>query len=134
VKDLLRFLRFRYIFWLAVPLLLGWALRGISPQGVGAILGQLSFPQIVGLMGVNGGVLLLFSARWWLISRAQGHPIPYLTLAGYRLASFSVSYFTPGPQFGGEPLQVYLVQRNHNVPLSIAISGVTLDKVVGTAL
>jgi uncharacterized protein (TIRG00374 family) len=75
-------------------------------------------------------VLLLFSARWWIISRAQGYPVPYLTLAGYRLAAFGVSYFTPGPQFGGEPLQVYLTERNHNIPRATAISAVSLDKLL----
>jgi uncharacterized protein (TIRG00374 family) len=41
-----------------------------------------------------------------------------------------VSYFTPGPQFGGEPLQVYLTERNHNIPRATAISAVSLDKLL----
>jgi uncharacterized protein (TIRG00374 family) len=73
-------------------------------------------------------VSLTLSGRWWLILRAQGHPISFLTVAGYRLAAFGVSYFTPGPQFGGEVIQVHLVQRRHQVGRSTAISAVTLDK------
>jgi uncharacterized protein (TIRG00374 family) len=46
------------------------------------------------------------------------------------LAAFGVSYFTPGPHFGGEPLQVYLVRRRHGVPGSAAVAAVTLDKLL----
>ncbi|MCA9978897.1 MAG: flippase-like domain-containing protein, partial [Anaerolineales bacterium] len=37
-------------------------------------------------------------------------------------------YFTPGPQFGGEPVQVILVERQHGVPRSAALTAVSLDK------
>ncbi len=122
------FFQLRYLFWLVVPLLLWWALRNISLTEVGAVLRQLTLPQILALVTANIIALLLFNARWWIILRAQGYPVPYLTLAGYRLAAFGVSYFTPGPQFGGEPLQVYLTERNHHVPRATAISAVSLDK------
>jgi uncharacterized protein (TIRG00374 family) len=109
-------------------LLLFWVLRNVSLREAWAVLTRLSPAQLLILAVANAGVLLTLSGRWWLILRAQGHPIPYLTLAGYRLAGFGVSYFTPGSQFGGEPLQVYLVQRRHQVPRSTAIAAVALDK------
>ncbi len=123
-----RLLRLRYLLWLVVPLLLLWVLRGVSLKDSWAVLTRLGPAQLLILILANGLVLLTLSGRWWLILRAQGHSISYLTLAGYRLAAFGVSYFTPGPQFGGEPVQVYLVQRRHQVAHSTAISAVTLDK------
>jgi uncharacterized protein (TIRG00374 family) len=123
-----RLLRPRYLLWLAVPLLLLWVLRAVSLQDVWTVLSRLNVTHILLLVAANGLVLLTLSGRWWLILRAQGYPISYMTLAGYRLAAFGVSYFTPGPQFGGEPLQVHLVQRRQRVPRSIAIAAVTLDK------
>lgn len=120
--------RLRHLLWLLVPLLLLWVLRGISLKDSWAVLTRLGPTHILILIVANGLVLLTLSGRWWLILRAQGHPIAYLTLAGYRLAAFGISYFTPGPQFGGEPMQVYLVQRRHQVAHSTAISAVTLDK------
>jgi uncharacterized protein (TIRG00374 family) len=129
VARRIQFLRPRYLLWLTVPLLLlWWALRTIPLQEVWTALTRLGLLQILALIAANVVVLLLFSGRWWLILRAQGYSIPYLTLVGYRLAAFGVSYFTPGPQFGGEPLQVHLVERRHHVPRSAAISTVTLDK------
>jgi glycosyltransferase 2 family protein len=120
----------RYLLWLAVFGLLLLAARGVAWQEVGSVLGRLGPAQILVLAGVNTLILVMLSGRWWLILAAQGYRIPFLRLLGYRLAGFGVSYFTPGPQFGGEPLQVYLVHRHHDVPREAAIAAVTLDKLL----
>ena len=125
-----RLLRARYLLWLVAPLLLWWTLRGVPLRDAWGVLARLGPGQILALILANGLVLFTMSGRWWLILRAQGHAISYLSLVGYRLAAFGVSYFTPGPQFGGEPLQVYLVQRRHQVAGATAISAVTLDKLL----
>ncbi len=125
-----RWRRPRYWLWLAVLLLLAWLLQTISPVEVWRVLGRLSLGPVLLLLAANGLALLSMSGRWWLILRAQGYRLPYLALAGYRLAAFGVSYFTPGPQFGGEPVQVYLVQRHQRVPGSSAVAAVTLDKLL----
>lgn len=119
-----------HLLWLFAPLLLWLALRDVDFANVLAALGKLGVWQIAALVILNALALLAFSGRWWIILRAQGHPIPYLTLARYRTAAFGVSYFTPGPQFGGEPLQVYLLQRNHNVPGPVAAASTAVDKVL----
>jgi uncharacterized protein (TIRG00374 family) len=59
-----------------------------------------------------------------------GYELPFWPLLGHRLAAFGVSYFTPGPHFGGEPVQVLLVEGQHSVPRSAAIAAVSLDKTV----
>ena len=125
-----RWRRPRYWLWLAVLLLLVWLLQTVSPAEVGRVLGRLSLGPVLLWLAANGLVLLSLSGRWWLVLRAQGYRLPYLTLVGYRLAAFGVSYFTPGPHFGGEPLQVYLVQRHQRVPGAAAIAAVTLDKLL----
>ncbi len=115
----------------AIVLLLLWlTLRTVALADIWIVLRRLSLWSVVMLIVVNALLVLTFSARWWLFLRALGYPINYLTLARYRLASFGVSYFTPGPHFGGEPLQVYLLTRRHNIPQSDAITAVTLDKIV----
>jgi uncharacterized protein (TIRG00374 family) len=124
----IRFPRLRYLLWLVVPLLFLWVLRSVPLEDSWTVLARIGLTQILILIVANVLVSLTLSGRWWLILRAQGHPISYLTVAGYRLAAFGVSYFTPGPQFGGEVIQVHLVQRRHQVARSTAISAVTLDK------
>ena len=120
--------KIQYLFWLAVPPLIWWAVRDLNLSEILAALRHLTVGQLALLVGLNGIILLLFSSRWWLILRAQGVRVPYLALSGYRLASFGVSYFTPGPQFGGEPLQVYLLRTRHAVPAATAVAAVSLDK------
>ena len=84
--------------------------------------------QLVLLLLANGMILLLMNGRWWLILSGQGHTLPYLTLTAYRLAGASLSYITPGPQFGGEPLQILLIERHYLVPRATAVATIALDK------
>lgn len=119
-----------WLLWLAAMVLLGWVWRTAPLREAWAILRRLTPGQVVTLMAVNGWILLWLNGRWWLILRALGYTVPYLTLAGYRLAAFGVTYFTPGPQFGGEPVQVFLVQQGHGVPGTTAVAAVVLDKLV----
>jgi hypothetical protein len=118
----------RSLIWLAFLPVVAVAMYLLPWQDIIQTLSALTWIEIVILLLLNGFILLLFASRWWLILRAQGHPIPYLKLAAYRIAGFSISYFTPGTQFGGEPLQIYLVQNRHAVPGTTSTAAVALDK------
>jgi uncharacterized protein (TIRG00374 family) len=113
-----------------VLILLWLALREISWASLLSELRRLLAVEILLLFAVNVVVILILSARWWVILRAQGYRIHYLWLSAYRLAGFAISYFTPGPQFGGEPLQVYLVSKRHTIPATSASASVVLDKAI----
>jgi GTP cyclohydrolase II len=119
-----------FAIWLLVALLFWWAWRDVSFAALAETLGRLDWSAWIILFLVNAAILLLFSSRWWLIVSALGHPVPYLALARYRLASFGVSYFTPGPHFGGEPLQVYFLKTRHHIPTDTALASVSLDKII----
>jgi uncharacterized protein (TIRG00374 family) len=120
-----------HLIWLALAVLLLWlTLRTVDLGEVWARLRHLTPPQVGLLAIVNVAVLATFSVRWWLLLLAQGYRIPYFLLMAYRLATFAVSYFTPGPHFGGEPLQVYLVSARHGVPVSASVAAVLVDKVL----
>ena len=84
--------------------LLWWAVRDIPIPEILATLLRLSPIALLGLALVNVLILLLFTGRWWIVMRALGYRLPFLSLTVYRLAGFGISYFTPGPQVGGEPL------------------------------
>jgi glycosyltransferase 2 family protein len=114
--------------WALGAALLAWALARVPWPGVIAALLRLGPLEIAALLLANLLVLGLFGARWWLIARALGQRVPYLSLAAYRLAGFAVSYFTPGPQFGGEPLQAWLLNRRRAVPAGTAAASVAIDK------
>ena len=118
----------RFGLWLTAVLLFWFILRTVSLAETWAVLRRLGWWQLMLLAVANGIVLLLMNGRWWLILLGQGHSVPYLALTSYRLAGASLSYITPGPQFGGEPLQVLLVERNYGVPRVTAVASIALDK------
>jgi glycosyltransferase 2 family protein len=125
IKSLLRI-----GLWLIMPVLIWWAVRDIPLDDVKTTLQNLNWGPILIILGVNLGLMLIFSARWCLILRGYGYQVPYLALSGYRLAAFGISYFTPGPQFGGEPFQVAVTRNRYGVPGTTALAAVSLDKLI----
>lgn len=114
--------------WLVAVLLLLWVLNVVPLAETWPVLRRLTLGQVTLLLALNLLVLLPLTGRWWLILRGQGYQIPFLKLVAHRLAAFGISYVTPGPHFGGEPVQVLLVERQHGVPRPAAVAAVTLDK------
>jgi len=68
-----------------------------------------------------------------LIGAATGG-LSWPSLAGYRLAAGAVSFITPGPQIGGEPLLVLWLVRRHGLAAEQAIAAVALDRGIELAL
>lgn len=110
--------------------LLYWALRNAPLADILALLRQLTLAQIAWLLTLNSVIFLFITARWWLILRADSPRIPFLPLVGYRLAAFGLSYFTPGPQVGGEPLQILYLRKNYGLTFARATSAVIMDKLL----
>lgn len=120
----------RLLFLLLAVALLVWVWRTISLQEALATLSQLGPLDLLFLALINLLVLSTFAGRWWLLLKAQGQRVPYWRLMGYRITAFSISYFTPGAHFGGEPYQVYATSRWHGAPAPVSIAAVTLDKLL----
>ena len=130
VRTSHRFRLWVIVVWVVILGLLFLALRQIPLAQIWDLLSQVKAEQIVGLMAVNVGIIFLMALRWRMILKAMGSTVSLRTLVAYRLAGFGVSYFTPGPQFGGEPLQVHLLHDKQFVPLATAVSSVFLDRLV----
>lgn len=111
-------------------LLFWWTLRAIQLNDLRQLFQQLTLSNLAILVLANLVVLITLCGRWWLFLAGAGYPIAFWRLLAYRTAAFAVSYFTPGPHMGGEPLQVYLVSKRHGVPTAVAIATVTLDKLL----
>lgn len=122
----------RFLTLLIIPalLLVILSLRKVDLGSLAGAVSGLTLSGVLALACLNGLILLLFGIRWRVLLQAQGYTAPFLAVLAYRLAGFGVSYFTPGPQFGGEPLQVHLLRRRHGIPLDAAISVVGMDKLV----
>lgn len=107
-----------------------WSFRSVPLDEILDVLASLNLWKISILLMVNVGILLVAPLRWWLILKAQNQDVPYLPLAAYRQAASAVSYFTPGQNFGGEPVQVLALQKHHQVTGSAALVSVTLDRAI----
>jgi len=118
------------VVYAILAILLWWALRSVPFIEIWIALRQLKLWQISILLVLNTLVLIAMTARWWVILRAENPSIPFFQLVRYRLAVFGLSYFTPGPQVGGEPLQVIYLQRNHSVTFARATAAVIMDKLL----
>jgi len=113
-----------------LAILLYFALRNAPLIDIWNTLRNLKLWQIGSILLINASVVVCITARWWIIVRAENPSVPFLSLIGYRLSIFAVSYFTFGPQVGGEPLQIIYLQRNHGITIARATSAVILDKLI----
>lgn len=120
--------RSQSLLLVAAVLLLAWVFTSVPLRDIWATLQTLRAHEIVILVGGNILVLLVLTGRWWSILRTQHQQVSLFQLLRYRLTAYSVSYVTPGPQFGGEPLQVYLLGSRHGISRGTATASVLLDK------
>jgi len=112
-------------------LALAWhALRRVARDGVWDLLAGLGPWAILIILVINLLLLPLMTARWWLLLRTLGSPVGLLSACAYRTAANAVSYLTPGPHFGGEPLSVYLLHHRHGIPLPRAATSVAVDRLL----
>lgn len=118
------------VVYSVLAILLYLALRNAPFIEIWNTLRQLQLSQLAILFVINALVILCMTARWWVIVRAENTAVPFLPLIRYRLSVFGLSYFTPGPQVGGEPLQVLYLQRNHGISFARATSAVIMDKLL----
>lgn len=112
-----------------IPLLY-FALRNAPLTEIWQTVSRLKSWQIASLIVINIGIYLLITLRWWIILRAGNRTISFFPLVLVRVAVFGISYFTVGPQVGGEPLQVLYLQRKYGMTYTRATSTVIMDKLL----
>src|SRR5215208_8262599 len=120
----------RFLWLLILTPLLYFALRNAPLVEIWNAIDQLRAWQIGVLILINVSIYLLVSLRWWIVIRAGRKPIAFLPLVLVRVAVFGVSYFTLGPQVGGEPLQILYLQRKYGMTYTRATSTVIMDKLL----
>jgi len=116
---------------LLLGLLLAWqALRAANWGEVWNLLAGMGPLAILALAAINVLLLPVMTARWWLLLQTLDLPVGLLPLTAYRITANALSYLSPGPHFGGEPLAVYLLHRRHGHALSAAATTVAVDRLL----
>lgn len=126
------FKRFRagYVALLLIPALYWFAFKDIDVSALFSAMARWEVASL-GLLGVlNLLIVQAMCLRWGLILKRSGRRVPFSRLVLYRLSANAVSYLTPGPQFGGEPLQVHWLSLFHGVPPDAAAVSVAVDRLL----
>lgn len=79
-------------------------------------------------MLLNGFIILALTYRWQILVAPLNQTIRFMPLLMVRQAGQVVSFITPGPQFGGEPLQVYWLWKAFGIPGHLSVLAVGLDR------
>ncbi len=108
--------------------LLYFALRSAPVGDIVRVLAGLRAWQLALLLAANLLIYSLVTARWWFVVRAEKPDAQFLPMILVRLSVFGVSYFTLGPQIGGEPLQVLYLRRRYGLSYTRATATVVMDK------
>ncbi len=112
------------------PVALGLAAWVISQLPVGSLrqaVGALTLGQWLAWFTANLLVIVVAVLRWRVFTRLLHLPVGFGALLKIRQAGQTVSIVTPGPQLGGEPLQIYWL-RNQGAPVSAALLSLGLDR------
>ncbi|GAB4545427.1 MAG: hypothetical protein Fur002_19530 [Anaerolineales bacterium] len=110
--------------------LLIFALHNAPLQEILLTLKKLTACQVLALAALNVLIYALITVRWWLFVRVEYSNVFYLSLLTTRISVFGLSYFTLGPQIGGEPLQVLSLKRMCGMSYARAAATVIMDKLL----
>ena len=120
----------RLLWILILSALLYFALRKAPLTEIWATLRQLQLWQVGLILTINTIFYLLATARWWIIVEAENKHVSFWPLFAVRVAVFGISYFTLGPQVGGEALQVLVLRQKYHLSYTHATAAVLMDKLL----
>jgi uncharacterized membrane protein YbhN (UPF0104 family) len=100
-------------------------------------LREIAAMDALALVALNLLILIVLSARGFILIRAMGVAVGFLRWLQVRQLAFLVSISTPGPQFGGEPAQVLALKQcgvESSRGLSLTVADKVLDLILNTFL
>ncbi|MEM9134692.1 MAG: lysylphosphatidylglycerol synthase transmembrane domain-containing protein [Actinomycetota bacterium] len=122
--------RWPLLMWVLLPPLVYWVGRQVVDVDVRRLLSNFTVQGVLVLIAVRVIIIGVLSSRWRLFLSAYGYLTRMLSVMSYSLVGFGLSYFTPGPQWGGEPAQVQLVRTREEVSTAHAVASLGLDKLL----
>ncbi|MHA7878601.1 MAG: lysylphosphatidylglycerol synthase transmembrane domain-containing protein [Saccharospirillum sp.] len=118
--------------WLLALALAGWTLSRLPLGDIAQQLSRLSWPYGLLWALINGAIFYLAVKRWQLLGHTVAVQLSLGSLFRLRQAGSAVSFLTPGPHFGGEPLQLYWLHSHFRQPLPSAVATLGLDRFMET--
>lgn len=116
------------VLWLLALAVAGWVVAHLPLAAIArAITGVGPWQWLVWIF-LNAIVIGLMTWRWQLLISAFSSSASFSRVLQIRQAGQVVSFLTPGPQFGGEPLQVYWLWKQAGLPARTALLSLGLDR------
>ncbi|MGB4248195.1 MAG: lysylphosphatidylglycerol synthase transmembrane domain-containing protein [Pseudohongiellaceae bacterium] len=116
------------LLWLIAFALVGWVLSQMPLDSIAQTMAALTWTDWLAWSGINLAVILISTARWRVLTKMLQLPVTFLQLLLIRQAGQTVSFITPGPQFGGEPLQIYWLYKRFGIAVHSAVLALGLDR------
>lgn len=116
------------LLWLSAIALVTWVLKDLPLAAMAQGLRQLTLGQWSLWLAFNVLVVALSTLRWHILIVALNGTVNFFSLTLIRLAGQTISFVTPGPQFGGEPMQVFWLYKRQRLPLHKAFLSLGLDR------
>lgn len=116
------------ILWACALGLCAWLLRDFPLSVAFASLADIGALQFIFWASLNIGILWLATYRWQLLGKSVGCRLDLWPLFLVRMGGQTISFITPGPQFGGEPAQIYWLVTRFGVSMKHAVLALGLDR------
>jgi glycosyltransferase 2 family protein len=116
------------LLWLLALVLAAWTFTQLPLAEISGSVSTLSFAQSGFWLGLNLAIIALCNYRWQILNHLFGLHPGFGNLLLMRLGGQAVSFITPGPHFGGEPLQVYWLHRLCKLPLGKSMLALGIDR------
>ncbi|HTF98275.1 MAG TPA: lysylphosphatidylglycerol synthase transmembrane domain-containing protein [Cellvibrio sp.] len=116
------------LLWISALLLASWTLTQLPLASIITSLNNISALEYLVWSSANLAIIFIFTFRWWLLSKAIEATTSFWQLLIIRQAGQSISFITPGPQFGGEPLQLYWLWKHTKIALHKALLALGFDR------
>ena len=121
---------FNTLIWFTAVVLLILNVRELPIGDMLQRIYTISFSVWTTLFFVNIVILFLAVKRWQILSKAFDIEVSFVHLFIIRQAGSTFSFVTPGPQFGGEPIQSYWLYRDQRIPLDNTITLIGADRFI----
>lgn len=113
--------------------LIGFVLFGIFFYKLGGdsltlIESNFNLKYLLIYVGITTFAICPLVWRWQVILKGYHKKVSFWTLLRIQLAGYAVSYVTPSARVGGEPLRIYMLEKECNVDYKTGTVSVILDR------
>ncbi len=114
--------------WAVAIGLAAWVLLQLPLTAMTQAIAELTRSQWLVWIALNLVIIYFLVSRWFVLTKAMKLPCTLAQLLRVRQAGGLISFVTPGPQFGGEPFQVYWLWTRYKVSGHEALLALGLDR------